>query len=299
MDTLERLFTGWFVGDGFGSQTEGMTGEEIAALIEGPLEEVYTLEEHQPLSGMSGVASDFTVLCGLSYLALKEVDTDHLRSKYTTWAKEHEGFSFPQKRDHALALTRTPTFALLAGHYPYTKWEALIRSETAITSSHPLAGDAALLLSRAFTFLVEDEAQGAEHLASLLIREVGKRNLDPKLEVMLRTAVNQKPLAPISDKERVAVIPTLLVAFHTLLSGCVYEEGMDLIAKRGDNSRITCAIYSALKSLIDGDGPPQRWIDEIYPSDTLEAMIKSETLFRRETIKMERLAASLAAGLQK
>lgn len=299
MDILERLFTGWFVGDGFGSQTEGMTGEEITALIEGPLEEVYTLEEHQPLSGMSGVASDFTVLCGLSYLALKEVDTDHLRSKYTTWAKENESYSFPQKGDQALSLTRTPTFALLAMHYPYTKWEVLLRSEVALTSLHPLAGDAALLLSRAFTFLVEDEAQGAEHLASLLIREVGKRNLDPKLEVMLRTAVNQKPLAPISDKERVAVIPTLLVAFHTLLSGCVYEEGMDLIAKRGDNSRITCAIYSALKSLIDGDGPPQRWIDEIYPSDTLEAMIKSETLFRRETIKMERLAASLAAGLQK
>ncbi len=48
---------------------------------------------------------------------------------------------------------------------------------------------------------------------------------------------------------------------------------------------------------MDGEAPPQRFGDEIYPSPTLEAMIKSETLFKRETIKLERLAEKIAKEL--
>jgi hypothetical protein len=75
------------------------------------------------------------------------------------------------------------------------------------------------------------------------------------------------------------------------------EEGLDAIARLGGNSRLTCAIYSALKVLADHEEVPERYSSEIYPSPTIEAMIKSETLFKRETIKMEKLAEKLAKGL--
>jgi hypothetical protein len=35
----------------------------------------------------------------------------------------------------------------------------------------------------------------------------------------------------------------------------------------------------------------------VFPSPALEAMIKKQTLFKRETIRLEKLAVSLTAGL--
>lgn len=294
MDNNELLLTGWFVGDGFGSQTDGMEREEIEALSIDSIDEVYTLEELRPLSGQSGPAADLTVLCGLSVIALGRVEVDHVRSKYRTYEKESGAFSFPQRGDNALSLTRTPIMALLDAHHPYTKWEAIVRAETAITHTAALAIDAALLVARAFVLLLNEEADTPHRLAALLIAEVAKRGWDEKLAVALRTAVNQKPLFESSAKESLQTIATITAAFHTLLSQVPYEEGLSTLALRGGNSRLTCAIYSSLKTLTDGQAPPEHVSDEIYPSPTLETMIKSETLFRRETIKMERLAEKIA-----
>ena len=289
----ELLLYSWFVGDGFGGQTDGMKREEIEALAIDSLDEVYTLEEVQPRSGQSGPASDLTILAALSMIALGQVDRDHLRSKYRTYEKESGTFSFPQKGDNPLALTRTPFLALLDERYPFTKWEAIVRSETQITHPAPLAVDAALLLSRAFVLALHEEADTPEQLVALLIAEVAKRGWDEKLAVALRTAVNQKPLTESPNQ----IIGAITASFHTLLSALPYEEGLSAIALDGGNSRITCAIYSSLKALLDGEAPPQRFGDEIYPSPTLEAMIKSETLFKRETIKLERLAEKIAKEL--
>mgnify|MGYP002347773305 CR=1 FL=1 len=297
MDRAELLLMGWFVGDGFGGQTDGMEESEVASLIDGPITEVYTLEEAQSLSGQSGPASDTTILCGLSVMALEQVDNDHLASKYRAYDKESGAFPFPQKGDNAACLTRAPIMALLDARFPYTKWEAVVKAETRLTHTAPLAIDAALLLSRTFALLVNEEAESAQELCSLLIREVGKRGWDAKLEVALRTAVNQKTLNPYTFKERYQIIPTITLAFHTLLSPLAVEEGLDAIARLGGNSRLTCAIYSALKVLADHEEVPERYSSEIYPSPTIEAMIKSETLFKRETIKMEKLAEKLAKGL--
>ncbi len=293
MDNRELLLYSWFVGDGFGSQTDGMKREEIEALAIDSIDEVYTLEEIQPRSGMSGPASDLTILASLSLIALGQVDRDQLRSKYRTYEKESGAFSFPQRGDNALALTRAPFLALLDERYPFTKWEAIARGETAITHTAALSVDAALLISRAFVLLLNQEAEDPHQLAALLIAEVAKRKWDEKLAVALRTAVNQKPLAQIPNQ----IISTITTAFHTLLSGLPYAEGLAAIALGGGDSRITCAIYSSLKALSDGEAPPQRLGDEIYPSPTLEAMIKSETLFKRETIKLERLAEKIAKEL--
>ncbi len=289
----ELLLYSWFVGDGFGSQTDGMGREEIEVLAIPSLDEVYTLEEIQPLSGQSGPASDLTILAALSMIALGQVDRDHLRSKYRIYEKESGTFPFPQKGDSPLALTRTPFLALLDERYPFTKWEAIVRSETQITHSAPLVVDAALLLSRAFVLSLHEEADNPQQLAALLIAEVAKRGWDEKLAVALRTAVNQKPLTESPNQ----IIAAITASFHTLLSGLPYEEGLSVIALGGGNSRISCAIYSSLRALLDGEAPPQRLGDEIYPSPTLEAMIKSETLFKRETIKLERLAEKIAKEL--
>ncbi|MDX9915922.1 MAG: ADP-ribosylglycohydrolase family protein [Sphaerochaeta sp.] len=297
MDTRELLLLSWFVGDGFGSQTDGMDESEIETLAIDSIDEVYTLEEIQPLCGQSGPASDLSILAGLSLIALGQIDLDHVRSKYRTYEKESGAFSFPQKGDNALSLTRAPIMALLDERYPYTKWEAIARSETQITHSSSLAIEALLLVSRAFVLLMHEEADEAHQLAALLIKEVSKRGWSERLSVALRTAVNQKPLAEGSTKESYQIITTITTVFHTLLSGLPYEAGLESIARRGGNSRLSGAIYSSLKSLVDGQAPPERFSAEIYPSPTLEAMIKSETLFRRETIKMENLAERIARDL--
>lgn len=297
MDRAEMLLLGWFVGDGFGSQTDGMEEGEVSGLLDGPITEVYELEQHRSHCGQSGPASDVAILCALSVIGLGQVDTDHLASKYRSYDKETGSFAFPQKGDNANCLTRAPIMALLDGRHPYTKWDAIIRGETRITHHGPLAIDASLLLARAFALLVNEEVESAQQLAAALIREVGKRGWDAKLEVALRTAVNQKPLNPVPFKERYQIIATITLAFHTLLSPLSYEEGLDAIARLGGNSRLSCAIYSALKTLVECQQPPERYSSEIYPSPAIEAMIKSETLFKRETIKMENLAAKISAGL--
>lgn len=297
MDTAQLLLLSWCVGDGFGSQTDAMESQAIDWVLDGPISEVYTLEEIQPLSGQSGAVGDIALLCGLSIIDIGAVDIDHLASKYRTYHAESSSFPFPQKGDDGRSLIRTPILALLDGRYPYTKWEALVRSETRITHTSPLALDAALLLSRAFVLLVNQESDSAHHLCTQLIAEVGKRRLDGKLEVMLRTAINQKPLSEPIPTKSYQILDVLTAVFHTLLGPYTYEEGLSLIARRGGSSRLGCAIYSSLKALVEQQPPPERFIDEVYPSPTLEAMIKKETLFRRETIMIERLAEKIARSL--
>jgi hypothetical protein len=294
----ELLFASWFIGDGYGSQTEAMDAEEVTALIDGPISEVYTLEEHVPLCGMSGPTSDLTVLAGLSIIALERIDFDHIASKYRIYAKEEGFLSFPDRSDHSLALSRAPIFALLHATHPYTKWQQLVEGETRLTHPSPLARDAAMFTATALSLLVTEEVSDISQLGAILIKEVGRREWDPRLERMVRTAINQKPLAEIEKEESYTILSTLLVVLHTLFSHMPYDEAMDSLARRGGNSRLSCALYSALAALLWGEQSiPLSWEAEVFPSEVLEGMIKAETLFWRETIKMENLAAQLAQHL--
>ncbi len=297
MNLLERLLLAWFVGDGFGAQTEGFNTETEGAIPPGMLSEVYTLEAVAPLAGVSGPVSDLVVVAALSWQSVGELDVDHLRSKYTTYAQLQESPSFPHAADHSYALTRAPLYASLRLHHSYDPWQRLVASDLALTHTHPFALEAARFASFALSLVLREEAANAGHLASLLLREIARREWDTKLETALRTAINQKPLAETTGAASYLLLPTITGAFHALLSECSYEDGMEIIARRGGNSRLTCALYSALKVLLDGYGPPERWVAEIVPSEALEAMIKSETLFARETIRMERLAATVSDAL--
>ncbi|HZJ87581.1 MAG TPA: ADP-ribosylglycohydrolase family protein [Sphaerochaeta sp.] len=299
MNLLERLLLAWFVGDGFAAQTEGMDSEAAMAIPEGMLSEVYTLEEVTPEVGISSVVSDLVIIASLSLEKVRMLDTDHLKSRYSLYTELSSLASFPISGDHAYALVRAPLYAALRLKYSYDPWQRAVASEVALTHTHPFAVEAARCISYALVLVLREEAANAGHLASLLLREIAKRSWDAKLETALRTAINQKPLAETPTEASYLLLPTITVVFHTLLSECSYEDGMDTIARRGGNSRLSCALYSALKVLLDGYGPPERWVDEIAPSASVQQLIKSETLFERETIRMERLASRVSETLLK
>ncbi len=85
---------------------------------------------------------------------------------------------------------------------------------------------------------------------------------------------------------------------HTLIAFDSYEEGIKALVMRGENARLVCALYGGFAAGLYGDRSiPERWVDEVFPSPALEAMIKKQTLFKRETIRLEKLAVSLTAGL--
>ncbi|MGH0052039.1 MAG: hypothetical protein ACQ5SW_01445, partial [Sphaerochaetaceae bacterium] len=71
---------GLFVGDGFGSQSDGFSKKVIESAQTGPLEEIYSLEDLQDGCGISGEVSDFAVLFSLSLFTNQGLDTDHFNA---------------------------------------------------------------------------------------------------------------------------------------------------------------------------------------------------------------------------
>ena len=65
---IQKALLGWCLGDGLGSQTEGMEPEAVGAL--GELAEVYSFEKEVPHCGISSYVSDLPILFALSFLEL-------------------------------------------------------------------------------------------------------------------------------------------------------------------------------------------------------------------------------------
>jgi ADP-ribosylglycohydrolase len=66
----------------------------------------------------------------------------------------------------------------------------------------------------------------------------------------------------------------------------------------GGDARLAGGLYGALQGALRGpDLFPDHWIDELVSSSAVEQAIKKQTLFKRETIKMERLALTMSERL--
>lgn len=310
MDNQEKaiaILTGWYTGDGMGSQTDGMEASEVEALCPEGIQELYTLEEIRPLCGMSSDVSDLPTLLALSVAANKACDVHHVKASYRKYIQEGDGpsehvshilQSEPSKADHSLALTRSPIHGILKASQSQGKWLTFLKAENQITSSSDLSLQAALLLSYGFASLLEEGYdQGLAFVTEL--QSFAKRSrFDERIITSLQAAINQKQLPLYDAKQSTFVLTTLLVVMHTLIAFDSYEAGMQALVMRGGNARLTCAVYGGLAAGLYGSQCiPERWIDEIFPSAALESMIKKQTLFKRETIHMEKLAASLAKSL--
>ncbi|HCU29929.1 MAG TPA: hypothetical protein DIC57_04425 [Sphaerochaeta sp.] len=310
MDSRESataILTGWYTGDGMGSQTDGMQSSEVEALCPDGIEEIYTLEESRPLCGMSSEVSDLLTLLALSIVTNKDTDVHHVKASYRKYIQEGDGPGEhirrilqveTSKADHSLALIRCPIHGILKATQSQRKWLDFLKAETQITSSSDLCLQTVLLLSSGFGLLMEEEYDDPLLFVSALAGLAKRNRLDERIVAALHTALNQNPLAVYDTKQSSFVLTTLLVVMHSLIAFDSYEDGMKALVMRGGNARTVCALYGGFAAALYGmESIPERWTAEVFPSPALEAMIKKQTLFKRETIRMEKLAVSLTAGL--
>jgi ADP-ribosylglycohydrolase len=127
-----------------------------------------------------------------------------------------------------------------------------------------------------------------------LLTQRGGKNLDEQLTSLLSRA--RKPELILSGNHTLK--ETLLLVFHTVLHAPNFEQGMSDVAMMGGDARLACGLYGALQGALRGpDLFPDHWIDELVSSSAVEQAIKKQTLFKRETIKMERLALTMSERL--
>ncbi len=299
---------GWFTGDGFGSQSDGREAQEIADLAPEGLSEVYTLESLNELCGMSGEVSDLSALLALSMLDNKALLADHVKASYCKYAKCEEAelsavlasslAKEATSTESALILSRSVVMGLALVGKSAKRQNQLSRMESSLFSSSVLAQDAALLMSLAFSLVISQKAHDAKSLLGQLQQHCVKLGLDERLCTMLKTCMTRKAVPQYEGKQQAMVLPVMDTVFTTLLLSDSYESGVSLLASRGGSARLSCALYGGLAAGFEGfEAIPERWVDELFVSPALDEMIKKQTLFKRETIRMEKLARTLAGSL--
>lgn len=299
---------GWFTGDGFGSQSEGRDEQELSLLAPEGLTEVYTLESIYELCGMSGEVSDLSVVLALSMLDNKALLADHVKASYRRYVKCEGAELSPtlvsslekeaSASESAFILSRSLVMGLALLGKPPKRQRQLSNLESSLFSTSALAQDAALLMSLAFSLTISEKAVDAFTLVGLLQQMCAKLALDERLCQMLKTCSSRTEGMHYEGKQQTMVLPVLDTVFSTLLLSESYESGVRLLASHGGNSRLCCALYGGLEASLEGSvAVPERWIDELFVSGALDSTIKKQTLFKRETIKMEKLARTLATSL--
>ncbi len=302
MNTIQRAYgalLGWFVGDGFGSQTQGLDRESILAEIEGPITEVYTMEHLNDTCGFSSEVSDAAVLMAMSMISTESLDLDHVRSSLKRYAEESGNEEIEDALDKAniapilYPLCFAPILAIAGVELKQKQLKDSVTKATSLFFSDDSAIDSTYLVTYALHQILNEQVLDIRKLLHVLsIGKAGFTNEEPIQKILKQaTAKKVQPMNTTTEQ-------TLVHVFHTLLADDTLEDSMSTLAKLGGNSRLACAIFGSLYGALNGpDSFPDSWIDEIEPSDALETMIKRQTLFKRETIKMEKLSVSLTDKL--
>lgn len=302
-EQIRSALLGYFIGDGFGSQTEGLRKEEILEL--GELREVYSFEEAVPHCGISSYVSDLPLLYGLSFLELGHVDYDHLRSTYSRYIKEEPEFldstlseflSHPsEKGERTLHLGRVVMSGILGALLAKDTTRNLIETEIALTSTNPIVQEAGKLYASALVALIHQEVSSSDELFAHLMRS---RFIHEELKTIIQGSWNAQGPTLAEFEYSNHLRAALLAIFSTLHTTSTFEEGMISLAQGGGSTRLNCALYGALAGVLHGEEQlPESWISELHVSSALETMIKKQTLYRRESLTFEKLADSLSKKL--
>lgn len=293
MECIERVYgalLGLYVGDGFGSQTDGMDEQELELVT---LDQVYSLEEIRPLCGMSGEISDLGSLMAISMLATERLDTDHLKAQILRYGEEDDNhLSVTVKRSLETPAGDLPLCQLLplslflsiaSLELSDRQLPSLCNRFTSLFNVDSITEQAVVLLVQAFSLILNSDAKEWEQLSRLLLQKARRNRLDPGLSQAILT--NRPP------KRVQGVLGTLSLVFSLLNENIDYTQGIITLAKRGGEARLACSLFGALKASMEGKHViDQLWVDEIFPSPALESMFKYQTLYKRETITMEKLA---------
>ena len=298
---IQKALLGWCLGDGFGSQTEGMEPERVEAL--GELAEVYSFEEEVPHCGISSYVSDLPILFALSFLELERVDYDHLRSTYRRYIKEEPDFLEPsledalsnpmEKGERVFHLGRSVTGSILSALLSGPDSKMIVKKEVALTSANETVQEAADLYSQALAALILREADTVDELFLLLLRS---RTLGDEMKSLVQGARNSEAIINPTTVNSPHIRPTLLSILSALQHAATFKDGMIALAQGGGSSRLHCALYGGLAGMLF-DPLPESWIAELHVSSVLDAMIKKQTLYRRETLTFEKIIDSLSKKL--
>ncbi|MGH0052549.1 MAG: ADP-ribosylglycohydrolase family protein, partial [Sphaerochaetaceae bacterium] len=154
--------------------------------------------------------------------------------------------------------------------------------------------EATALLTHCLYLLVTQEVAEGKKLIHTLLTQRGGKGIDERLRSILEQA--KEPKITLAGNH--SLRETLVLVFHTIYHASSVERGMSKIAKEGGDARLACGLYGAIQGAQYGPTLfKERWIGELVPSSAIEQAIKRQTLFRRETIKMEKLAFTLGERL--
>ena len=303
MDSIERVYgalLGLYVGDGFGSQTDTMEESQLSALGSEPLDQVYSLEELRPLCGMSGEPSDLASLFAISIISEGRLDKDHLTSQVLRYGKEEENH-LSQKVLKSLKEGATDSEVLQPLNLSLLLAITLLDASdkqipafctrlTSLFTTNTQIEQAVILLVSAFSLLLNEEARDSEQLLRLLSERIRRYKLDSNFSKALQAT--QPP------RKTQTVYELLQLVFALINQKLSFTDGIISIAKRGGEARLSCALYGGLKAAMHGpEVIDQLWIDEIFPSPALQTMFKYQTLYKRETITMDKLATLFSKRL--
>lgn len=303
MDIHTRAYgalLGLYVGEGFASQTDGLTEDELETIDLDQLDQVYSLEHLRPSCGMSGEISDVGSILALSILFTERLDTDHLRSQILRYGKE-DGNQLSALLEQSLQenqtekeLTRLLPLSLLLALATFEAAEKHIQTICkrfcACFSADSTTQQALILLIMTFRILLIEKTRDSTVLLRLLSERTRRMGLDQNIIQAVRQTNK--------EQTRRGIVATLEAVFSLLNEGASYTQGVITLAKRGNDSRLTCALFGALKAAMDGpDVLEDLWVDEVFPSPALEAMVKYQTLYKRETITMDKLATLFSKRL--
>ncbi len=283
---------GLFVGDGFGSQCDGLSRETLQEEVQDTIEEVFSLEHLRSDCGISGEVSDLPLLLSISLLANQALDADHFHALVNRYREEsEEGFPLQKYR---VTLPLSVIVAIAGIELKQKQVREVALKAASLFCEDSLEKEATVLFAHCLHLLINEEVFDAEKLMHDLFTQRGGKNLDEQLTSLLSRA--RKPELVISGNHTLK--ETLLLVFHTLLHTPTFEQGMSDIARMGGDSCLACGLYGALQGALQGPELfPDRWIDELVSSSAIEQAIKKQTQFKRETIKMDRLALTMSERL--
>ncbi|MXI85533.1 ADP-ribosylglycohydrolase family protein [Sphaerochaeta halotolerans] len=283
---------GLFVGDGFGSQCDGLSKETLQEEGINTLQEVFSLEHLRSDCGISGEVSDLALLLSMSLLSNQCLDADHFHALVNRYREEREeGYPLDAYR---AALPLSVVVAIAGIELKQKQVRDIALNVASLFCEDPLEKEAVAFFAHCLYLLINEEVFDAEKLVHDLLTQRGGKNLDEQLTSLLSRA--RKPELILSGNHTLK--ETLLLVFHTVLHAPNFEQGMSDVAMMGGDARLACGLYGALQGALRGpDLFPDHWIDELVSSSAVEQAIKKQTLFKRETIKMERLALTMSERL--
>lgn len=308
MEAIQRAagtLLGMFVGDALGIQTEGKKEKDLLEEFPQGIGEMYSTERAWGESGELTDCSVLGILLAQSIIALEGYDADHAKASYRKWIKLEPVLARPslqtifdgeplETNDNTYALMRVAPIGVAGANKAEKEIASMAEAECIMTNLDQICIDANKVLS----WGIAQAIRGEDHtfrLANYLVATSRKFNLDERVLLAIQRSIEGKS-AP-KGKPGTSLY-ALELALYALLHTDSFEEGMRLVLMKGRSTNANAAIYGALAGSFYGEEEiPSRWKGELEVPSTLARYIKKQTTYRRENLRLEFMAETMARKL--